>query len=303
VTKKSKISRTQDRQPMLMLVCGETGIGKTYRTVQEIAQYVQDNEQSGKKARKVLAFDVNDDDFTMFPTVHPDHLDQFKQTIARRVRPLTKYGAMMTLTEKRSVVEQMVANFKSGLLVLEDIDKFMVGAKGQAVVGILCANRHSDLDILISHQSIAKITTTEWQNATWLRLHKQVDDIYRYRGRIPNYPLVRIATFIIEEQYDLANKAFESGQINELEFLTRKSFFLYVDMRRLKLHGCSRKTFIRAAKRYVDQEEGRKVKMLMQETNAHGKAVHHSRTDAVISCISGLLRHHQEKFINPIEET
>jgi hypothetical protein len=91
VSKKSKISRTQDRQPMLMLVCGETGIGKTYRTVQEIAQYVQDNEQSGKKARKVLAFDVNDDDFTMFPTVHPDHLDQFKQTIARRVRPLTKF--------------------------------------------------------------------------------------------------------------------------------------------------------------------------------------------------------------------
>lgn len=303
MAKKVKISATKDRQPMLMLVCGETGIGKTYRTVQEIAQYVKDNRSSGKKARKVLAFDVNDDDFTMFPTVHPDHLNEFKQPIARRVRPLTKHGAMMTLSEKRLVAEQMVANFKSGLLVLEDIDKFMVGAKGQAVVGILCANRHSDLDILISHQSIAKITTTEWQNATWLRLHKQVDDIYRYRGRIPNYSLVRIATFIIEEQYDLANKAFEQGQINELEFLIRKSYFLYVDMRRLKLHGCSRKAFIRAAKRYVDQEEGRKIKMLLQETDAHGKALYMTRTDAVMACINSLLRHHQEKFINPIKKT
>jgi hypothetical protein len=234
-----------------MVVCGETGVGKTYRTVQEIKQYVSDIAATKKKGRKVLIFDVNDDDYTRYITIDPNHVKDFKEVRIRRIRPITRTGRMMTLTQKREIVEKIVAEFTNGLIVLEDIDKFMVGAKGQEVVGVLCANRHSDLDILISHQSIAKITTTEWQNMTWLRLHKQVDDISRYRNRIPNYALVRIATFIVEEQYNLANDAFEKQQINEKQFQIRKSFFVYLDMRRLKIKGCSKAAFIRAAKRFI----------------------------------------------------
>jgi hypothetical protein len=39
----------------------------------------------------------------------------------------------------------------------------------------------------------------------------------------------------------------------------------------------------------------------MQETDARGKALYDNRTEAVMACIGGLLRHHQEKFINPIQ--
>ena len=113
---------------------------------------------------------------------------------------------------------------------------------------------------------------------------------------------MRIATFIVEEQYDLANRAFEQGSINQDEFVRRKSYFLYVDMRRLKVRGCSRRAFIRAAKRYIDHEETRKVKMLMQETDALGQAVYQSRTDAVIKCIGDLLRYHEGSRANPMNE-
>ena len=128
-TSKKKVA---DRQPMLMVVCGETGVGKTYRTVHEIENYIKSNRGTGKKGRKVLIFDVNDDDFTSYPTISPDHISKFKQVRARRIRPLTKTGKLMNLNQKREIVEKMVAEFKNGLLVLEDIDKFMVGAKGQA---------------------------------------------------------------------------------------------------------------------------------------------------------------------------
>lgn len=282
-----------DRQPMLMVVCGETGVGKTYRTVQEIKKYVKDNHSTKKKGRKVLIFDVNDDDYTRFITIDPNHVKDFQEVRIRRIRPITRTGRMMTLTQKREVVERIVAEFKGGLIVLEDIDKFMVGAKGQEVVGVLCANRHSDLDILISHQSIAKITTTEWQNMTWLRLHKQVDDISRYRNRIPNYPLVRIATFIVEEQYNLANEAFEKQLINEKDFQIRKSFFVYLDMRRLKIRGCSKAAFIRATKRFIDQEENKKLKLLLQETTMDEKPKYKNRKAAVFHLITQKMRYHQ----------
>lgn len=283
----------KDRQPMLMVVCGETGVGKTYRTVQEIRKYVKDIPGTKKKGRKVLIFDVNDDDYTNFITVDPNYIKRLKEVRIRRIRPLTRTGKLMTLTQKRDMVEKIVSEFTGGLVVLEDIDKFMVGAKGQEIVGVLCANRHSDLDIMISHQSIAKITTTEWQNMTWLRLHKQVDDISRYRNRIPNYPLVRIATFIVEEQYNLANEAFEKGLISEKEFQIRKSFFVYVDMRRLKVKGCSKQAFIRATKRYIDQEENSKIKRLLQETTLDEQPKYRSRKEAVFKLIHQRLRNHQ----------
>ena len=44
-----------ERQPMIMLVCGETGVGKTYRNKQEIKHYMMDHLAIGKKGRKVLA--------------------------------------------------------------------------------------------------------------------------------------------------------------------------------------------------------------------------------------------------------
>ena len=114
-------------------------------------------------------------------------------------------------------------------------------------------------------RSISKITTTEWQNCTWLRMHKQVDDISRYRNRIPNYFLVKIATLIVEEQYDLAIQAFANGTIGEDEYKKRKSFFLYLDMRRLRITGCSKKPFIRACKKYLYMEDFKVVKMMMNE--------------------------------------
>ena len=288
-----------DRQPMLMIVCGETGVGKTYRTVFEIDQYIKDNPTTGKTGRKVLIFDVNDDDYTQYLTIDPSHIRSFKKVRARRIRPLTKAGKMMSLTQKRETVEKMVNTFTNGLLILEDIDRFMAGAKGQAVVGLLCANRHSDLDILIGHQSIAKITTTEWQNATWLRIHKQVDDIYRYRERIPNYRLVRIATFIVEEQYNLANHAFEKGLLDEHQFIVRKSFFVYLNLRTLKIKGCSKAAYIRACKKFIDQEEGRQIKMLTLETKADGSKKYQNRNEAVYALIKKYLRHHEGGRIVP----
>jgi hypothetical protein len=265
----------QKRQPMLMLVCGETGVGKTYRNIQEINHYLKDHAPTGREGRKVLIFDVNDDDYECYPTVDPDHIMRLKQIRARRIRPIKTNGEQMSIEEKRDMVDLLVKQFTIGLLVLEDLDKYMTGAKGQSIVGLLTTNRHSGLDIMISHQSIAKITTTEFQNCTWLRLHKQVDDVTRYRDRIPNYFLVRIATLIVEEQYHVGNIR----------------YFVYVNMRKLRLRGCSQSAYIRSCKKYLDTEENGMIRRMMLERDYSGNLLYKNRNEITIKLITELLRY------------
>jgi hypothetical protein len=271
---------------MLMLVCGETGVGKTFRNRLEIENYLKDVPAEKRKGRKVLIFDVNDDDYEGYVTVDPEHIHQLKSIAARRIRPLTKYGHIMSLEEKRDMVERMVKQFTEGLLVLEDLDKYMTGAKGQTIVGLLTTNRHHGLDIMISHQSIAKITTTEFQNCTWLRLHKQVDDITRYKNRIPNYFLVRIASLIVEEQYLIGNRR----------------YLVYINMRQLKLRGCTVKAYIRACKKYLDTEENAMVKRMLLERDSNGSILYKNRNDVLVKLINELLRHHENNFKSPVDQ-
>jgi hypothetical protein len=290
------------RQPMLMLVCGETGIGKTRRTLLEGFEYLNDNPETGKAGLKIIAFDVNGDDFPMFKSVRLDSIHLLKRVQARRVLPINSDGTPMTIEDKRAVVEQIIKQFKNGLIMLEDPDKYMNGAKGQSVVGLLTTNRHRGLDIMLSHQSVAKISTTEWQNCTWLRLHHQVDDISRYRNRIPNYFIVRIASFIVNEQYSQATIALRRGEIGEEDYKYYRSFFVYVDMRKLLIRGCTKGAFIRACKKYIDTEESRAVKNMLQERDAKDRKIYKNRHDAVLHLIVQYARHYDITGASPMIE-
>jgi hypothetical protein len=291
-----------EREPMVYLVCGETGVGKTHRNRLEIKRYMQNdpntlftkgNGSIAKQGRKVLVFDTNDDDYP-YRTVSPDHIKGLTLVNARRIRPFNRDGSPMDENEKKEVVNKILKYYQNGLVVLDDIDHYMTGAKGQSMIGALCTVRHKGIDLLLTHQSIAKITTTEWQNCTWLRMHHQVDDITRYRERIPKYNLVRIAQLIVDEQYDLAHIAFSKGQISEAEFKRRKGFFVYVDMRRKKISGCSRDAFIRACKKFMDQELNKKITMMLQERDWNNNAVYENRNEAALKIISDFLRFHED---------
>lgn len=272
---------------MIMIACGETGVGKTFRNKLEISNYMKG--VKSKKGRKVLCFDTNDDDYPEFPSVSPDHVKALTKVAARRIRPFNRDGTPMHNKDKSGVIEKILKHYRNGLLVLDDIDHYMTGAKGQSMIGALCTVRHMGLDILFTHQSIAKISTTAWQNCTWLRLHHQVDDITRYRERIPKYPLVRIAQLVVDERYEEASRMYRQKKISYEQFRAKKSYCVYVNMREQKMHGVDRVTFIRAAKKYIDQEEQRKLGMMMQERDFDGERIYPDRNSAVVKLIEGCL--------------
>lgn len=289
------IHNATQRQPMLMLVCGETGVGKSYRNKQEINKYLQTNPTTGKQGRKVLAFDTNDDDYPEFKTVSPKYIKALKSIAPRRIRPFEKSGIPMDDNQKKKVVDTIMRDFTNGMIVLDDIDNYMSGAKGQAMIGALCTVRHKGVDVLLTHQSVARIATVEWENCTYLRLHHQVDDVTRYKSRIPKYQLVRIAQLIIDDNYEQATRAYMTGQLSEPQYNIQKSFFVYVNMRQHKISGCSREAFIRACKRFIDQEENKKVRMLMSERDFKGKLKYKDRNAAVIKLICDYTRFHDTR--------
>jgi len=283
------------RKNELIVVIGETGVGKTYRTLQEIKFYLKDNTDTGKKARKVLVFDTNDDDFVQFRSVSPNDIMKLKQPTPRRIRPYTENGRRMNKPEKKEVVKKILNQYKDGLLVLDDMDDYMTFEKGQDMVSALITLRHSGVDFIFSHQSLGKVAKTAWQNCSWLRLHHQVDDPKDYKDRIPKYPLVRIAQHIVEEQYELAYRKHKEGTISDFEFKYRSSYFVYINVRKQRIIGCSRAAFIRAAKKFIEQEQGSKLRMLLKETHfkTH-QPLYKNRNEALIKLISDYLRYHED---------
>lgn len=277
---------------MIMLVCGMMGVGKSYRNHQEFTRYMTDDAKTGKIGRKILAFDTNDDDFPNWKTVSPDHIKALTRVCPRRIRPYNKDGSPMDDEQKREVVDKIMRYFRNGLIVLDDIDNYMMGAKSQSMVGAMVTVRHKGVDLVLGHQSVSKITTTEWQNCTWLRLHHQVDEVRRIKDRVPKYRVVRIAQHIVDEQYDLAVTAYQERKIEKQEYLVRKSFFVYVNMAEQKIIGCSRNAFIRAAKKFIDQEENSLVRMMLLERNHKDDPVYKNRKEAVVKLIGDFLRYH-----------
>lgn len=81
-------------------------------------------------------------------------------------------------------------------------------------------------------------------------------------------------------------------KITELEYKIHKSFLLYVNMREQRIKGCSRATFIRACKKFIDQAESRKVKMLLNEQDFDGNNIYKTKNEAIVKMISEKLGYH-----------
>ena len=289
---------------MVYLVLGETGVGKTRKIKLEAQRYLQDMPSIGKAGRPVLSFDTNDDDYPEFRSVSPDHLHLLEAAAPRRIRPFNPDGSPMNHDQKKEVVKKIVATFRGGLVILDDVDHYMAGAKGQAIISALVSVRHMGVDLLLTHQSASKITTTEWEASTWIRFHHQVDNVNRYKNRIPNYALIRIAQLIVNEQYDEANRALSMGLITKKESIIYKSFCVYINTRSLKIMGCSKAAFIRAAIKYITQEEGAQIRVMMNEWTfgKKSKLKYKDRKQAVMALLSRYMRFYEDDHYNSSTE-
>jgi hypothetical protein len=247
--------RVSARQPNITIVCGMTGVGKSYTVIQEVLAYIKDNPANGKKGRPAFIFDTNmEDEYAqMFPrTVTLDTIPNIVNPECRRILPFNPDGSFMNDEDMRRACVQLGRNLVwNGLLVLDDYDKYCSGsAKTRDMTVLFMSNRHRGQDLILIHQSLGMVSRIELRNATLFRLHKCTDSVDTIKDRFPNYSIIKIAELIIWEQFQLAEE--KKHLMTEKEYMKRRSFFLYINIRTDKIIGnISKECFIRNCKKFI----------------------------------------------------
>tara|TARA_R110000751_G_scaffold307535_1_gene429306 strand:+ start:5628 stop:6440 length:813 start_codon:yes stop_codon:yes gene_type:complete len=210
------------RIPKLGVAVGKKGIGKTYTTTQMIDSYVKGSK--GVQPRRALILDVNDE-FDQYKAISLKHIELFSvhpKIEVRRVRPFGDDGRRMTLKDISAALWQILEVYRGGLLLIEDVSKYISDNLPNDLIGALCTNRHTNTDIVMHFQSIGRITPKIWQNINWLRFHKNSDTTERHKNKFPD-KLVMLG--IVES---IVNKKYYEGD---------KRHFIWIDIDEEKIFG------------------------------------------------------------------
>jgi len=142
----------------------------------------------------------------------------------------------------------------------EDINKYIGDYLPNDLVGAICTNRHTDVDIIMHYQSIGRITTKIWQNINWLRFHKNTDSVDRHKKKFEDkYEALKIMEIMINNQYFNGN--------------TR--FYLTFDCDNEKILGTySAKMMSDSIDEYIALNHRTKVKPLLNQVDKNGKKIY-----------------------------
>jgi hypothetical protein len=199
------------REPKLGVAVGRKGCGKTFTTTKMIKQYVMGNPAKGVPPRRALILDVNDEfeeikalklsDVMRF-SAHP-HIE------ARRIRPFHENGVRMTINEIQDTLFKILNDYRGGLLLIEDINRYISDYLPNDLVGAICTNRHSDTDIILHFQSVGRISPKIWQNLNWLRFHKNTDSVDKHRGKFEDkYEMLKLVENYVNQEYHSGNQRY-----------------------------------------------------------------------------------------------
>jgi hypothetical protein len=199
------------REPQLGVAVGKKGVGKSYTTNLMIQNYVQGNPAKGVYGRRALILDVNDE-FTHIKAISLKDIVRFSvhpQIEARRIRPFMPDGRRMTLDKIAETLFIILEQYRNGLLLIEDINRYVSDHLPKDIEGAICTNRHVDLDIVMHFQSIGRITTKIWQNCNWMRFHKNLDSVDRHAQKFEDkHEFLKLVEMLVNNEYNSGNKRF-----------------------------------------------------------------------------------------------
>ena len=249
------------REPALVVAVGRKGCGKSFATKKMMQDYAYVNPK-----RRVLIIDVNDEysdikairiqDVAIF-SVHP-------MVEIRRIRPFMDDGKKMTLDDIASTLFIVLETYRNGLLLVEDINKYISDTMPNDLVGAICTNRHIGVDIIMHYQSIGRITSKVWQNLNIIRMHKITDSVKRHKHKYEDkYEYLSIAELIINKQYESGNK----------------HFFLYVDIDDEKVYGAfTQAQYEEAMNAFIQMNYSQIISPMLNARNEQGKKIHTPQT-------------------------
>src|SRR5690606_20389537 len=140
-----------------------------YETLCNITKYLKGN--SIKRGRKVLIFDVNNE----FGNIRKDHknphfpnigliklnqvpaFSKVNDPIIKRVSVFKNDGQRMTLDEMAKALGYILEFYRNGMLLIEDITKYITDSVPGDLIGSICTQRHVSVDLIIHFQTVGKL--------------------------------------------------------------------------------------------------------------------------------------------------
>ena len=254
------------REPKLMVAVGKKGVGKSFTTKKMMEQYAAGNPAKNVPPRRVLILDVNDE-FTDYKAISVQDVPLFSVhpiIEIRRIRPFLDNGKKMTLDDIANTLFIVLETYKNGLLLVEDINKYISDTMPNDLVGAICTNRHIGVDIIMHYQSIGRITSKVWQNLNIIRMHKITDAVKRHKHKFEDkFEYLSIAEILINQQYESGNK----------------HFFLYVDVDDEKVYGAFTKSqFENAAMTFLQHNYNQIINPMLNARDENGKKIYNAQT-------------------------
>jgi len=248
------------REAGMMTVTGIQGVGKTYQNMHAIKGYVTDNLKLKVRGRKCLIFDTNGeytaDQFAAngipnfkVTRIAVKDVDSWSRTENQECRRID--AKSLGISEKKEVVQFLLKTYRNGMLVLEDINTYILSVTFmEDIIGGLVNLRHRAVDVLISYQSLRPVEPRIWQNSRWVRMHYQADNVNDIKNKVTNLTLFKIAQLIVNNRY----------------FGGDKRFFVYIHSFANKIEGkFTKNEFTEAAKQYLNSNK----KYITEYKNMH----------------------------------
>jgi hypothetical protein len=277
------------REAKFILAIGKKGVGKTFKTLQEITYFMK------ATGRQVLFIDANDE----YGNVRSDHKDASfpdiqalaledvpkwvlsKRCEARRILPYDKTGKPYNNNEMQAVMKQVLKTFKNGCLVIEDMTKYVSDSTPADLIGSIIAQRHSSVDIYIHFQSIGKAAHPKlYANCTIIRLHNVEDNVERHAPKFPE-----------------TTTLFLAENIMKIKCKTNVRFCCYVWKEDKKIKGAfTKKEFEEAIVAYIQDNPKIYRKELNRVDIFTGKKIHKDSA----TCAKYLISQYMEYYGNPV---
>lgn len=235
------------REAGMMVITGVQGVGKTYLNMHVIKDYVKDKFYNKVKGRKCLIFDTNGEytesqfernDIANFNVrrISLKDVEDWSRTENQECRRIEAKN--FSIKEKKEAVEFLLKVYRNGMLVLEDINTYILSVTFmEEIVGGLVNLRHRAVDVMISYQSLRPVEPRIWQNSRWIRMHYQADNVNDIKNKVTNPTLFKLAQIIVNNRY----------------FNGDKRFFVYIHNFANKIQGkFTKKEFEDACRQYLN---------------------------------------------------
>jgi hypothetical protein len=279
------------RNNKLLLATGFKGMGKTFSTMILLRKYVLGNPSQGIFPRQVLIFDVNDEyDEFQVRAIHVKETALFsvqKKFDIRRIRPFMDqetYNKIypqningikipagqwirMNTEHQLAMLGYLLENFKYGLLLIEDINKYVGDSMPQDLTGTICTNRHANCDIIMHYQSAGRPLPKIWQNADEVRFHHQTDEVDK--GKLKDsYELFKIAQLCVDIE-------FEKGNVR---------FYVWINKITGKIIGnFTKEMFLYAIKEYIATHPAKLAPLLIRRDEVGKKVYTYPQAENIMS--------------------